>query len=193
MAARVCGTILIFLASFLVYVALWARIDTLEDRSFIRAWDFVLGGLFALDVHLCAKLKKGFVRVAWPVAIWAFVSGSLLLLHESQVRIRWSISPRALALCQVKAASEGLEDYARDCGSFPSMEQGLGALCTNPGIEKWSGPYLSAKRLIDPWGNPLQYKLRDNRAEVWSPGPDGVSGTADDIRQEAGQREPGDE
>ena len=40
---------------------------------------------------------------------------------------------------------------------------------------------------LDPWGNPWRYRSgsRDNMNptfDLWSPGPDGVDGTSDDIR-----------
>jgi len=33
----------------------------------------------------------------------------------------------------------------------------------------------------DPWENPLQYTVNGKQFKLWSCGPDGVSGTADDI------------
>ena len=78
-------------------------------------------------------------------------------------------------------ACNALNDYKEDCGEFPSTDQGLIALCKNPGHEKWAGPYLSEEVLIDAWGNPLQYRLDEDRVRVWSFGRDGVNETEDDI------------
>lgn len=52
--------------------------------------------------------------------------------------------------------------------------------------KNWSGPYMKAnKDLIDPWDNPYKYdskgKKNQNSYDVWSVGPDGDDGTADDI------------
>jgi hypothetical protein len=68
-------------------------------------------------------------------------------------------------------------------------EKGLAALLANPGAAGWAGPYLEVEWLTDPWGNPLQFLVRDDRAEVWSKGPNNQSGTDDDIRMEVGQEE----
>lgn len=52
--------------------------------------------------------------------------------------------------------------------------------------ERWDGPYISTPGiLIDPWGNAYQYRLAKDdetvRFDLWSSGPDGVSGTEDDV------------
>lgn len=44
-----------------------------------------------------------------------------------------------------------------DTGSFPTNEQGLQALVTNPGVQNWHGPYLQHPP-VDPWGNAYVYK-----------------------------------
>jgi general secretion pathway protein G len=49
---------------------------------------------------------------------------------------------------------------------------------------KWGGPYVE-KLNNDPWDNPYQYtaegKKNTNKYDFWSNGPDGKSGTDDDI------------
>ena len=56
-----------------------------------------------------------------------------------------------------------LEKYALDVKSFPTTEQGLGALLTKPAdldeSIKWDGPYLNAQDLPkDPWGHDYKYE-----------------------------------
>ena len=50
--------------------------------------------------------------------------------------------------------------------------------------DKWDGPYLEELK-EDPWGNPYQYapqgKKNVGKFDLWSNGPDGKSGTDDDI------------
>jgi general secretion pathway protein G len=50
---------------------------------------------------------------------------------------------------------------------------------------KWDGPYLDKTVPADPWGKPYQYASPGTHNadgyDVWSNGPDGVSGTDDDI------------
>jgi type II secretion system protein G len=82
-----------------------------------------------------------------------------------------------------------LQMYRISIGTYPTTKQGLEALRTAPGdlpkSAKWDGPYLDAPVSLDPWDKPYQYASpgthnRDGY-DVWSCGPDGVSGTQDDI------------
>lgn len=72
-----------------------------------------------------------------------------------------------------------LDIYKLDTGSYPSTEQGLGALVTRPtGISNWNGPYLRGDALpIDPWSHPYIYRNPSTRAgkelDICSRGPNG--------------------
>src|SRR5688500_17867549 len=47
------------------------------------------------------------------------------------------------AQAQIAALRNALDTYRLDVGSYPSTEQGLGALITKPqAAAKWNGPYL---------------------------------------------------
>lgn len=78
--------------------------------------------------------------------------------------------------------------YRTHMGTYPTTQEGMQALVTrpigNPGVTNWRGPYLE-EMPIDPWGtnyldlspgirNPTTFDIR-------SMGPDGISGTADDV------------
>jgi general secretion pathway protein G len=56
--------------------------------------------------------------------------------------------------------SSALKLYELDNGNFPTTEQGLKALLTEPSSEplptNWSGPYVE-KTPMDPWGNEYLY------------------------------------
>jgi general secretion pathway protein G len=80
--------------------------------------------------------------------------------------------------------------YKMDVGDYPSTQEGLQALLTAPpgkaGV--WRRKYIDSntgKPPLDPWGREYQYaypgvKNKDDY-DLWSMGPDGQSGTADDI------------
>jgi general secretion pathway protein G len=74
-----------------------------------------------------------------------------------------------------------LDLFLIDAGRYPTQEEGLAALVTNPGIPKWEGPYLKTKGgLVDPWGHPYQYRIPGTSGrdyDLYSLGPDGT-GTA---------------
>lgn len=91
----------------------------------------------------------------------------------------------------INTLSNALNMYQLHVGQYPTTEQGLDALLNAPSDlldqNKWGGPYLKDNaQTHDPWGNPYQYespggsRSRDG-FEVWSVGPDGQSGTEDDI------------
>jgi len=72
-----------------------------------------------------------------------------------------------------------LERFRRDCGRYPTAEEGLEALVHTEGVKGW-------KRYVvwvgpDPWGRPYQYALTGGVARVFSCGPDGARRTGDDI------------
>jgi len=93
------------------------------------------------------------------------------------------------ASAQIKALKTPLNAYRLDQGNFPSTQQGLQALRTQPSDlavpEKWNGPYLETEIPLDPWGNPYRYefpgKHEANQPDIWSYGPDGMDGTDDDV------------
>ena len=72
-----------------------------------------------------------------------------------------------------------IERFRRDCGRYPSNEEGLEALVWNQGLPGW-------KRYVvwvgpDPWGHQYFYYSTNGVAVVFSCGPDGQAGTSDDI------------
>ena len=83
--------------------------------------------------------------------------------------------------------SVALDLYELDNGRYPTSDQGLQALMTKPSSSpvptNWNGPYLK-KRPIDPWGNEYKYACagtHNNDYDLYSAGPDAVSGSEDDI------------
>ena len=42
--------------------------------------------------------------------------------------------------------------------------------------------WMNGGRLVDNWYRPIQYSVAGKEFKVWSDGPDGVSGTPDDVR-----------
>jgi len=90
------------------------------------------------------------------------------------------------ARTQVGLIETAVQTYESSVNSYPPNLQ---ALLTQPqdipDPSKWAGPYLYHEIPKDPWGNYYQYassgKHNPNSFDVWSFGPDGADGTADDI------------
>ena len=87
-----------------------------------------------------------------------------------------------------------LDIFEIDIGRYPTADEGLEALVKKPVADNeavadmWHGPYLK-KMPLDAWGRPFRYEpAKDRKARspyrLWSAGPDGVSGTADDARED---------
>lgn len=56
---------------------------------------------------------------------------------------------------QLKLVSNAIKDYYLDMDAYPDR---LEDLVTNPGSNKWDGPYLDPPKVpVDPWGEPFQY------------------------------------
>ncbi len=94
------------------------------------------------------------------------------------------------ARAQIAGFETPLESYNLHVGDYPTTEQGLDALMQCPADlpdpDAWRGPYLAKEIPLDPWRNPYQYVYPgvddlNGAPDLWSMGPDGISGTEDDI------------
>jgi general secretion pathway protein G len=120
------------------------------------------------------------------VLVILVVLASLAVLAYGPIQRRAHINA---AKSQIGLYKTPLQMYQMTVGAYPTTTQGLDALRTAPGdlanASKWDGPYLDSPVPLDPWGNTYQYVspgVRNTDSyDVWSSGPDGVSGTDDDI------------
>lgn len=186
-ALKAIIAILIPIAVILFFFSLMARIDSHEEQTAIRVWDVVIGLMFAASFVLApgAKAVRPRATVIVALVIWVMVSGLLVSWHEFQVYARTSAAEYGITRSRILQLYGALTAYARDCGSLPSETQGLDALCENPGLAQWKGPYFSDKEFIfDVWGHRLHYTSRNSKPVVWSCGKDGISGTKDDINMD---------
>jgi general secretion pathway protein G len=87
------------------------------------------------------------------------------------------------ARTQMRTLESAIESYRMDNVRFPTTEQGLDALITQPPDARnyQSGGYLRERRIpVDPWGNAYQYEApgqhNDHSFDLWSYGADGAPG-----------------
>ncbi len=88
------------------------------------------------------------------------------------------------AKSQISSFEMALDSFEVDNGYYPKTGD-LDALVNQPGgTSNWRGPYLKSIP-VDPWGNAYTYdypgKHNPNGYDLLSNGPDGRSGTDDDI------------
>jgi general secretion pathway protein G len=85
------------------------------------------------------------------------------------------------AKVQAKNVASALELFRLDVGRYPTPQEGLQALVTQPSPAPpgWNGPYLpQASALVDPWSRPYHFLSPGKHGEidVWSLGSDGADG-----------------
>ncbi len=167
-------------------------------------------------------MKRQTTHHVRPTARHGFTLTELLIVMAILVLLVSMVGPRLLgskkkadinaAKTQIGMFQAALERYAIDNNRFPSTEQGLTALVSNPsesgsevsgsesesdtgGSSSWDGPYLKQNTLPnDPWGNSYSYEFppkhsQGEQPEIWSYGPDGEEETDDDILSWTGGRE----
>lgn len=105
--------------------------------------------------------RSGFtlVELIIVMAIIGILAGVVLV----NVGPRREHAMQTRALSDIKEMDATLEMYHADNGVYPSTQQGLQALITQPSTppaaRNWQGPYIrNRKRVpIDPWGNEYVY------------------------------------
>jgi general secretion pathway protein G len=89
------------------------------------------------------------------------------------------------AKATISMVKQSLQNFEVEYDRFPSNEEGLSALVSQPaGLPNWH-PFME-KNPVDPWGNPIQYKVNDDGSyNLYSFGPDQQDGTPDDITKDS--------
>jgi general secretion pathway protein G len=88
------------------------------------------------------------------------------------------------AKADISNIETALNAFEIDTGRFPSTDEGLGALVSQPAsVTSWRGPYLQRGIPKDPWGNEYEYRQpgQNNASgfDLLSYGPDGREGNDD--------------
>lgn len=90
------------------------------------------------------------------------------------------------AQTEISSVELALDAFEVDNGYYPTGDDGLLDLFEDPGdAPNWRGPYLKKPVTNDPWQRPYIYECpgsqNRNGYDLMSVGPDGRSGTDDDI------------
>ncbi len=121
--------------------------------------------------------RRGFTLVELLVVM--VIVGLLVALVGPKVFPKLGKGKQAAARAQVELLSQTLDHFRLDVGRYPTTQEGLTALVTNPGgAENWEGPYLKKALPNDPWGKPYQYQSPGSHGEfdLYSYGRDGTPG-----------------
>ena len=84
------------------------------------------------------------------------------------------------ARLQIEDIGAALDLFYLDNSRYPSSNEGLQALSTQPaGLDNWNGPYLKKKKIPnDPWGNPYNYAMPGQHGayDLYTLGADNAAG-----------------
>ena len=103
------------------------------------------------------KRERGFtlIELLVVVVIIGLLAGLVAPRYFGQV----GKSEVNVARAQIDALGKALDQYRLDVGAYPTTDQGLQALVSQPdGVDRWQGPYLQKQVPYDPWGRPYLYK-----------------------------------
>jgi len=108
--------------------------------------------------------ERGFTLLELLVVL--AILGLLIGLVAPAVMRQFGTAKEKIAAQSVERLATVLDMYKLDVGSYPTTDQGLQALITQPqGVDHWSGPYLKGDKLPeDPWNRPYVYRSPSSRS-----------------------------
>lgn len=128
------------------------------------------------------RQRSAFTLIELLVVI--VVLGTLATLVTPNIFRHVGTAKETTARTQIEMLGAALDAYRLDTGRYPTTQQGLDALWTEPGTDprpfNWRGPYVRKAVPPDPWGQPYLYRSpgASTRAgfELLSYGADGKEG-----------------
>lgn len=120
--------------------------------------------------------RKGFTLIELLVVM--VIVGLLAALVAPRLFPKLGKGKQAAAKAQIELLGQALDQMRLDIGRYPTTQEGLNMLATNPGVENWDGPYLKKALPNDPWGKPYGYQAPGSHGEydLFSYGRDGSPG-----------------
>ena len=120
--------------------------------------------------------SKGFTLIELLVVM--VIVGLLAALVAPKLFPKLGKGKQAAAKAQIELLGQALDQMRLDVGRYPTTQEGLNSLATNPGMPNWEGPYLKKALPNDPWGRPYQFQSPGSHGEydLYSYGRDGSPG-----------------
>jgi len=120
--------------------------------------------------------SKGFTLIELLVVM--VIVGLLAALVAPKLFPKLGKGKQAAAKAQIELLGQALDQMRLDVGRYPTTQEGLNSLATNPGMPNWEGPYLKKALPNDPWGRAYVYQAPGSHGEydLYSFGRDGSPG-----------------
>jgi len=126
------------------------------------------------------RKNSGFTLVEVLVVI--VILSMMAVIFAPRWRKGFSKAKTGLARTKMANIENSISRFELDCGRLPDGSVGLEELLDPPADleEKWNGPYLKAKELLDPWENEYIYveegEINPGSYDLISLGADGEDG-----------------
>ncbi|MBC61363.1 MAG: type II secretion system protein GspG [Zetaproteobacteria bacterium] len=124
--------------------------------------------------------RKGMTLI--EIIIVIAIIGSLMTILIRNVTDQADGAYEDQTRIQLGNISQALQLYKVHNGKYPTTQQGINSLVADPGgTKRWRGPYIEKSKLVDAWGNDVEYQSDGRNYQLTSPGKDGELGTDLDI------------
>jgi general secretion pathway protein G len=129
------------------------------------------------DGWLRHQAERGFTLIELLVVL--AILGMLAAIAVPQVLKYLGRAKEDVVKVQEQALGTSLDLFLLDVGRYPTDQEGLQALVSQPsGLDQWHGPYvMKATSLTDPWGRPYAYHQPGQQGadyDLYSLGPNGT-------------------
>ena len=133
-----------------------------------------------MQLKIFSKKNKSFIQQAGfsllEIIIVIALIGTLMGIVISRITSGTDNAKSGITDTKAYTLQSKLIQYQLQEGKFPTTEQGLQALTTNPG-----SPIAAEEDFQDGWGNPFDYKLTSKGPLISSNGKDGQSGNRNSL------------
>lgn len=133
------------------------------------------------ELSMNYRNRRGFTFL--EIMFVVVIIGILLTLVVTNITSNTGKARETATKAKVESLANAVRHFYLDTGKFPGK---LVEIVKKPDVEGWDGPYLSKPVLpLDEWSNAFEFCIPAQRQgyefEIGSVGPDGKSGTSDDI------------